>query len=260
MSDPLLKKVLDAVWPQGSAWAQKAGGGMEALLLGLSDSLEPVRAKLATLTNIRDPELTGQLDELEIDFGIIPDPTLTDTVRRARLAARKNEDPAAGTRDRMERELQGAGFDVFVHANSPAVDPRPFTSGFGMVAGGDEAFAGEPEAVAGFFAAEILVNGQFFRTVLVWRVVAGGTEGFAGEPGAIAESAGTTEIPFEYEVPADPADWPFIFFVGGPATRDGSGALITIDTASVPASRRAELDQTVLRLKPLHTWAVMMID
>ena len=256
----LLKKAIDAVWPGGSAWAQKVGGGMEGLLLGVSDSLEAVRAKLATLAVIRDPERTEQLDELEIDFGIVPDPTLTTAVRQARLDARINAEQTAGTRDRMERELQSAGFSLFVHANNPAVNPLLFSSIYDMVAGGSTAFAGEPEAVAGVFLADILVNGVFVRTVSVWRTVAGGNTAFAGELEAVAEKVGTINLDFEYIVPADPADWPLVFFVGGAATRDGSGALTSIELAQVPAARRAELEQTVLRLKPMHTWAIMVIE
>ena len=260
MPDPLLKKAIDAVWPRGSAWTQKVGGGMEGLLLGIGDSLELVRTKLMTLAKLRNPELTEQLDELEIDFGVVPDPTLTDAVRRSRLMARINAEQAAGTRDRMERELQAAGFDLFVYSNDPAVDPRQFATSFATVAGGDEAFAGEPSAVAEVFLALIIVNGDAIRTVSVWLTVAGGDEAFAGELSAIAEQAGSTDIPISYDLPVDPATWPLIFFIGGPATFGGSGELISIEVAQVPALRRIELEQTVLRLKPLHTWAVMMIE
>ena len=259
MPNSLLKKAIDAVWPKGSAWGQKIGGGMEGLLLGVGDSLELVRTKLATLANVRNPELTAQLDELEIDFGVVPDPTLTDAVRRSRLAARINAEQAAGTRDRMERELQAAGFDLFVYANDPAINPLQFATSFATVAGGDEAFAGEPSAVAEVFIAAILVNGNAIRTVAVWLTVAGGGEAFAGEPSAVAEQAGFIDVPIDYDVPSDPATWPLMFFVGGPATFGGSGELVTIDVAQVPALRKIELEQTVLRLKPLHTWAVMMV-
>ena len=260
MPDPLLKKAIDAVWPRGSAWAQKIGGGMEGLLLGIGDSLELVRTKLTTLADIRNPELTGQLDELEIDFGVVPDPTLTDAVRRSRLAARINAEQAAGTRDRMERELQAAGFDLFVYANDPAVDPRQFTTKFATVAGGVDSFAGEPGAVAEVFFAVVIVNGSAIRTIPAWLAVAGGDEAFAGELNAIAEQAGSVDIPIIYDIPADPATWPLIFFIGGPATFGGSGELVTIEVAQVPALRKIELEQTVLRLKPLHTWAVMMVE
>ena len=221
----MLKRALDAVWPRGSAWAQKAGGGMEGLLLGISDSLDTVHDKLATLANIRNATRTEQLDELEIDFGISPDGTLTDDVRRARLDARINADHTAGTRDRLEREIQAAGFDLFVYANSPATNPLQFTSIYRTVAGGSKAVAGNPSAVAGVFGSDLLVNGDAI----------------------------------EYVLPVDPAAWPFIFFVGGVATHSGSGELTSIAIADVPGARRAELEETVLRLKGTYTWAVMVI-
>ena len=260
MSDPLLKKAIDAVWPRGSAWAQKIGGNMEGLLLGVGDSLELVRVKLSTLASLRNPDLTDQLDELEIDFGVTPDPTLTDVVRRSRLAARINSEQSAGARDHMERELQEAGFDLFVYSNDPAIDPSQLTDSFLTVAGGIEAFAGEPSAVAEVFNATLLVNGSVVRAVFTWLAVAGGDEAFAGELNAIAEQAGSIDIPVSYDVPVDPAAWPFIFFVGGPAFFGGSGELITIEVAQVSALRKIELEQTILRLKPLHTWAVMMVE
>ena len=260
MPNPLLKKAIDAVWPRGSAWAQKIGGSMEGLLLGVGDSLELVRTKLATLAKLRSPGLTGQLDELEIDFGVTPDPTLTNAVRRSRLAARINAEQAAGTRDRMERELQEADFDLFVYANDPAVNPLQFTTSFTTVAGGDEAFAGEPSAVAEIFSAILLVNGSAVRTVPTWLAVAGGDEAFAGELNAIAERAGSVDMLISYDVPVDPDTWPFIFFVGGPAIFGGSGELVAIEVAQVSALRRIELEQTILRLKPLHAWAVMVIE
>jgi len=260
MANPLLKKAIDAVWPRGSAWAQKVGGSMEGLLLGIGDSLELVHIKLAVLANIRNPELTEQLDELEIDFGVVPDPTLTDIVRRSRLAARINAEQAAGTRARMERELQAAGFDLFAYANNPAVDPRQFATSFATVAGGDEAFAGEPSAVAEVFIAVIVVNGDAIRTIPIWLTVANGDVAFAGETSAVAEQAGSIDVPIDYDIPADPATWPLILFIGGPATFGGSGELISIEVAQVPALRKIELEQTVLRLKPLHTWAVMTVE
>lgn len=255
----MLKRALDAVWPRGSAWVQKAGGGMEGLLLGISDSLDDVRDKLATLTDIRNAERTEQLDELEIDFGISPDNTLTDAVRRARLDARINADHTAGTRDRLERELQAAGFDLYVHANSPAVNPLQFGSRYRTVAGGGKSFAGNPSAIAGLFGAALLVNGAAERTVALWRTLAGAPRAIAGNPQAVAGQIGTTTTTFEYVLPVNPDAWPFIFFIGGMATRNGAGELNSIAVAEVPDERRAELEETVLRLKGTYTWAVMVV-
>lgn len=238
---------------------QKVGGGMEGLLLGISDSFDTVHDKLATLADIRNALRTEQLDELEIDFGILPDDTQTDAVRRSRLFARINAEYAASTRDRLEREIRAAGFDLYVHANSPAVDPRQFGSIYRTVSGGAKAFAGNPSAVAGIFGSDLLVNGDAERTVVVWRTVAGGAKAVAGNSDAVAGQKGTTTTSFEYVLPVNPDAWPFIFFVGGVATRNGSGELTSIAIVDVPDDRRAELEETVLRLKGTYTWAVMVV-
>ena len=255
----MLKRVLDALWPRGSAWMQKVGGGMEGLLLGIADTFDTVRDKLATLADVRNATRTEQLDELEIDFGILPDSALSDAIRRARLDSRINTSSTAGTRDRLEREIRAAGFDLYVYANSPAVNPAQFGSIYRAVAGNPKIVAGNPQAIAGIFNANLLVNGAQERTVSVWRMVAGGAKAFAGNPQALAGRVGITTLLRTYAMPVDSTAWPFIFFVGGIATHNVSGELTSIAIAEVPDDRRAELEETVLRLKGTYTWAVMVV-
>jgi hypothetical protein len=52
-------------------------------------------------------------------------------------------------------------------------------------------------------------------------------------------------------VPDDPATWPYFFYLG---------AASFPTHASVPASRRAELERLVLKLRPTHLWPVMLVD
>jgi hypothetical protein len=48
-----------------------------------------------------------------------------------------------------------------------------------------------------------------------------------------------------------PRTWPYFFYLGG----------ATFPThVSVPASRRAEIERLVLKLRPTHLWAVMLVD
>jgi len=216
----VLKKIIDAVWPRGSAWMPKPGGGMDGLLCGISDTLETAWNKISTLANIRNPKKTEQLDELEIDFGITPEPSLADASRRDRLSAKINSEPAAGPRDRLERELNSAGFSgLFVYSNSPAVNPALFLTKYKMVAGGGNAFAGNSNAVAGKSSFSALVNGRIIRTINKYRMVAGGGNAFAGNSNSVAGITGSDELLYQYDVPVNPENWPFVFFVGGAARR-----------------------------------------
>lgn len=48
-----------------------------------------------------------------------------------------------------------------------------------------------------------------------------------------------------------PTFWPYFFYLGGATFPDH---------VSVPASRRAELERLVLKLRPTHQWVVMLVD
>lgn len=48
-----------------------------------------------------------------------------------------------------------------------------------------------------------------------------------------------------------PHAWPYFFYLGGATFAD---------RVSIPASRRAELERLVLKLRPTHLWVVMLVD
>jgi len=52
-----------------------------------------------------------------------------------------------------------------------------------------------------------------------------------------------------------------VFFIGGDATRDPvTHQLTNIETVTLLDSRRSEFEKLILKIKPVHTWAGMMID
>lgn len=255
-----MRRVIDAVWPSGSAWVPKRDAGMDQLIDGLSDGLQDARDQLSTLDQIRDPAKTTLLDELELDFGILPDSNLTDAARRANLDLKKNQSNGVGSDEDLEAVLQAAGFSVFVHSNDPAIDPEIFANYFLLTAGAENAHAGEPDAVAEVFNASLLVNGRFVFTVPQYLLIAGEDESRAGESESVAELTGSTENEFMYQVPSNPDDWPYVFFVGGPAVRDVGGEILQIDIADIPADRMAEFERIILSIKPVTTWAALLIE
>lgn len=260
MSKSVIKSTIDALLPKGSIWIPKTGGFFEGLLNGISDSFEIVRLKLAGLADIRNAKLTPLLDELERDTGVAFNPNLTEAQRRAALDSRINAIDNTGSRQELENALQRAGFDLFVYSNSPAVDPTKFLSDFEMVAGEDNAFAGEPDAVAGVFLAELVVNGDIIISQAVYALTAGDEESFAGELSAIAEVEALTEQPFQYFLPSNPLAWPFIFFVGGAAEFAVDGSIVSIEFVDIDDARRLELREIILKYKPAFTWGVLLVN
>ena len=263
----LSRAIIDALLPQGPAWTPDADSDYDNLLDGIADNSEAVRATLDALRYLRDPERTSILSDLELEFAVIPSSAATEAERRQRLKAvmfRRSELP---TYDMLAEKLQDAGFDVQVHANSPAVDPNTFLAqNFNMTCGdllpgGNDAQCGEPEAYCAQVGGELLVNGEIFWQLPNYTCLCGEADAACGEAGAsCGEYDGVTMFPFLYDVPADAGYWPLIFFVGGDATRDPvTGELTSIDIAPVAIERRLEFRRIILRYKPMAAWAGLVV-
>lgn len=227
----LSRAMLNALLPPGTLWAPQDGEGLDGLLNGVADCLGVVRADLLDLAHVRAPLYTAQLADLEREYGVIPRADADEETRRTRLAAVKAAGSGDGSLDFLQARLTAAGFDVRVHANTPAVDPGFFVRYTPSAIFGNDA-ASFGASAFGAQRGELLVNGATYYAQS--RVV--------------------------YEVPTDPGYWPLFFFVAGEATRDGGGRLTDMADARVPAGRRGELASIILKCKPLHSWAGLRIQ
>jgi hypothetical protein len=94
---------------------------------------------LKDLAYIRDPWLTPYLSDLEKEYGVVSDLTLSDTERRSQLAAIVYAPVNSGTREDLEIILNTAGFNVEVKANDPPVSPDlPTVSASELIINGTE--------------------------------------------------------------------------------------------------------------------------
>lgn len=263
----LSRDTLNALLPEGFTWTPAPDGDYDHLLEGVAENTESIRLVLDQLRYIRDPYKTPVLSDLEADYGILAKSTTTEAVRRRTLAAtmfRRNTNP---TYELLEEKLQSSGFDVFVHANDPAVDPDTFLDeSFNMTCGdilpgGNDAQCGEPEAICARVGGELLVNGEFYIQQPNYTIQCDESLAQCGEPDALAGQYDSINLFLvEYDVPTDSGYWPLIFFVGGEATRDPvTGAITSIDIAPVPTDRRTEFRTIILRYKPLVTWAALIV-
>jgi hypothetical protein len=253
----VIRRVIDKSLPKGSAWRIAPDSDSDKFLDGVADNWETIRSFLSDLDSIRDPALTPFLADLEREYGVLTNLSLTEAQRRAQLSPIVFNRSSNGSLDAMQEALDDAGFTVQVHENSPAVDPAIFLDQvFQMVAGGGNAFAGNQGAFASRIGGELLVNGEIFTTTRVYESVAGTM--FAGTAGA-GEYTDLERTKIEYPIPTDPDDWPMVFFVGGDATRDGLGALTAIDKANVPVEQEQVFKRIILKFKPIHSWAALII-
>ncbi|MHC4316566.1 MAG: beta propeller repeat protein, partial [Planctomycetota bacterium] len=106
------------------------GKGFNQLLQGMADNHQVAWTDLRALAFIREPSKTPILDDLEREYGIYPNPALSDSDRRDKLAAVKYARVGTGSKDNLQTALRRAGFDnLYVWENSPAQDPNIFFGG-----------------------------------------------------------------------------------------------------------------------------------
>lgn len=306
MSDPylgtrtLMRAFLDAVSPDGAAWHPVPGGDLDHLLDGVGDGLQAVTDFLSGLANIRNPRATPYLDELEREYGISPNPQLTDAQRRAILLDRKYRRNKASTRDSLQAALDAAGFGaggygLQVIANDPPVDPGPFTNfAYQCVCGGANAYCGfipaggsAVTAVCGVNGGLWVVNGDLFTIVPNYQgcgndfMLCGYIPGGGGSTTAVCGYfASSTYLPIPVSVPGQSA-WPLVFFIAAGVTRQnsftmndfaplsllmsfagqgGMGQISGLTMGAIPQALRNTLIEIIMRWKPLHAWAALMVN
>ena len=218
MSNPLtFRDVIQALLPDGPIWNPVEEGFYDNVLKAIGDNVEVVYSYLKKLANIRDPFATLLLNDLEKEHGIVSDFRLTEEERRSALFAIKYARAGTGSQTDLQTILRDAGFDVSVYQNNPPIDPATLIDvDFQMVAGGDLAFAGDPEAYAGFVGGGLVVNGENYSSRVLYEMEANGASSFAGEPSAVAGYFLDVEKDYvDYLIPVSPERWPYIFFIGG---------------------------------------------
>lgn len=253
-------RMIKSLLPSGPAWRAKSGGDMDNYLKAQADNYDSTLLFLKSLSKVRDPLSTPLLEELEREYGISKNASLTEAQRRSFLASIVTRSKENGSPEELQRRLQEGGFDVQVHPNDPAIDPIIILDAFGITAGSSKAFAGNAAAFCKRGGAELIVNGDKFRTVNNYIAVAGGPNASAGNTGFVAGIFdGVLTEKIEYQSPSNPKDWPLIFFIGGDATKDGD-KITSVETVFESKSLRNEYLKIILKYKPLHVWAVSTVN
>lgn len=255
----LSRDAIQTLWPEGPAWDIEHDSDSDKTLDGIAAFDEITRLELKSLESVRNPKFTPYLDELEREYGVLPRTTATEVSRRAFLDSYVFSE-SNGSLSTLQDALDRAGFSVTVYDNDPPVDPASIlTTGYQMVCGGGNAYAGDPGAYCGSLGGYLLVNGEQIFYNPIYLSVCG--DMWAGDPNAVCGRFNqSTPLKKVYSLPADPLSWPFLFFVGGPATRNGStNAIEFIEPANIPLNMKLEFEQIILKYKPLFTWAGMVV-
>ena len=206
---------------------------------------------------IRECQNTPILSDLEKEYGLQSNDKLSLQERIDRLCSAKTSRSGYGA-DYMQDKLQQAGFDVQVHINNPPVDPDLFLFEAYKIHCNDNtnAFCGNQNAVCGGIGGSLIVNGDFFTETQELSVTAGSEFAVSGSDKALCGRIfNVLRELVTYTIPNDIGYWGLFFFVGGDATRDGSGELTAIEPAEIAVARREEIIRLIVKYKPSHSWA-----
>ncbi len=254
----LMKAVIFASLPPGGLWNIAPGEDLDLLLDGLSDILQTQKSSIDELAFIRSPQFTTFLNDLERDYGLLPTGNLTIQERRDRLLATKTDKNSDGSSDFLQQKLRDSGFtDIFVHINNPPVDPDIFIfQVFNAFCGFNTSLCGHEDAFMAAIGGELVVNGEVFNFIRDYFLLFGQATALCGHEDAVCGRYNIKKEIVEdiFEIPAASGYWGMFFFVGGAATRDVGGELLTIATIEIPVARREELRRLILKYKPLGTW------
>ncbi len=223
-------RVYQHLLPDSEPWRLTVGSVIRQMFDGLAGAPADARAYTDAVFEDMSPETTRQIAEWEHEYGLVAAPL--EATRRANLAA---EWAATGGQSPsyVEGVLQAAGFDLYVHewwssGPNPYVprDPRDYvlSSTIGTIQCGEPlALCGEPLAECSM----VLVN----------------------DPQYLVNLDLTYRAP--PPIPADPAYWPFFWYVGGETFPD---------RVAISLDRKDELYRLLLKLGPAHQWIVVLVD
>jgi hypothetical protein len=254
------RAVIDAIMPKGSAWFPAVGKGLDLFLDGSADNIEIIKNALNDLSTIQIAELTQYIEDLEKEYGLLFDASLSEATRRNRIKNAKTDNQGYGTDWDMQAKLRRAGFDnIFVYQNDPTIDINQFLGNTANVTCGDpEATCGNPGATCSSTGGLLVVNGDIFFN----------------------------QSTFFYKVPTQEY-WDNVFFVGGEATfglveradvtcgnpsstcgnpsatcgsKFERSEITDIEEAEISSGRRDELIRLIVKYKPIHSWAALRVN
>lgn len=238
------------LYPTGRAWNMPRGGNFEKLHSGLAESeTRAYNDANAILSSILpdNPQFTvDDAEDWERRLGMITNPLVSLADRKAAIIRKMNHPgdiPARQSWDFLQQSLQLAGFDVYVHENIPEQSIfsilQPFT-GTGQQGLGQQGDFQQGDVIS-FFPG-------LFQQVQQGPIY----QGFYQQGGWVF----TNKIANHISEPLDAyfsegANFRSVFYIGGPNLGD---------FANVPAARKDEFRQTVLRIKPVQSIAHLLIN
>lgn len=234
----LFLRIYQHLLPTGAAWRLGFQKQLTKFFDGLTGLPSDARVYADGVYQDLFPATTRDLALWEAEFGLVADPS--DSVRRLNLAAAWKA-TGGQSPSYIQGVLQAAGFALYVHewwtSGPPYVarDPRSYTSlpRIGTYECTGAAFlSAQPECTPSSIAGQPQCDNFL-----------------SNEVGYLVNLDLSRRPP--PRVPDDPATWPYFIYLS---------AASFPTPVNIPASRRAELERLVLKLRPTQQWVVMLVN
>ena len=273
----IFENLIEKLLPTGRAWLQRPVKIMGAILGGIADEMETVRASSLKLKDSIFPQLMDVefIPDWENRFKLPFSAVMSEQERRDRLDSQWQQ--GGQSLEFIQSVLQEAGFDVYLKESAILADTLRLGDGETL---GDSILEGnvvpgqivtqctsdDPNPSAFTLGDFTLDSSTYLGTIEVDPCKELGGTGFSlGTRDIILGDDITLEtnqakfIVNHIDDSLDPSETCpvieqrciFIFYIQGPGAFG--------DAASVPASRYAEFRELVLKHKPARTWAAAFI-
>ncbi len=190
------------------------------------------------------------LSDWETFLGLLTNTALTDESRNDRILSKLTAVGGQGP-DYIEKQLQDAGFPLFVYENNVQEGAREYITLLGDTGIemndfqlGDFTDRLNPNSVPG----DLLANPPIFATSKDYIGSMLGDTDTELDDFELGEFSDTIFTEFEYKISADSETFVFYWFIAG------EGGIF--DTVDLPADRQDDFESLVYQLKPAHTWVI----
>lgn len=252
--------------PRARAWQLTIESQLRQFFEGLSGFGGDVKTYYDQIWLDIFPESTRELAAWEDQFALTPG-SLSESERRERLAGAWQALGGQSPRY-IQDTLRNAGFDVYIHewwtpntfplAAFYCGDPGAECGELGVECVGVFATARNPFDVLapdnqtpvpgkGYPLVNKITEIEPNLIILSGEAIAA-----CGEPAALCYNYTDFIVGIKrYDVPTDPARWPYILYIGGETFGD---------LAQIPASRRDEFENLCLKICPAQQWLGILVE
>lgn len=225
-------KILSLLYPKSKAFRTFADNSFRSFVKSCSYLPEATKNDMEAAYLDLFPGTTRKLEEWEKQFGLIFTSQYDDEIRRKILMSFWHINMGGQTAEYLQSILQNISADFHIIENIPVRDPRDTNAVYSAVNRNKQMCCGNKFAVNG----RKLGESSFVPTILQ-----NDSESF-------------------YNIPVNTDYWRSCFFVCNKAIRNRYGAIIYIQKLVVDKKWKDFIECIILKIKPVHTTAIMFVE